>query len=260
MLGFQPGDAVFAAGDVSRDGNYAEYVAVDYRLVAQKPKNQSFKEAAVIPMTFLTAWGALMRNQNHLPEDVNTVLIIGGAGGVGSAAIQLLKAKTNVTVMATASQLESQQWLKEMGADMVLDHSRDMSAQLQQHHIDKVDLIFSTRYTANHLSWIVKVLKPYGYLSLIDVHQDLDVSGLMPLSISVHLETVFARILNKFQPEKQALFLQELASMVEAGKIKSALNKSFSGLTVENIYTAHKLIEQGKAIGKIVIELGGAGA
>ncbi len=258
VTGFKPGDAVMAAGDVSRDGNYAEYVAVDYRVVGRKPANLSFAEAAAIPMTSLTAWGALARNQNHLPAGVRTILILGGAGGVGSMAIQWLKAKTDVTVIATASRPESKRWVEEMGADRVIDHRRDMAAQLQQHGIDKVDMIVSTRHSESHLGAITRVLRPYGHLSLIDVHGSLDVSGLMPLSASIHLETVFARIVKNEQPELQGAVLNELATWVESGKIRSTLNKTFSGLTTANIHAAHQLIESENTIGKIVIALGKA--
>ncbi|MBD0256598.1 MAG: zinc-binding alcohol dehydrogenase family protein [Cytophagales bacterium] len=256
VIGFQPGDQVFAAGDTSRDGNYAEYVAVDYRVVGRKPVNLSFTEAAAIPMTFQTAWGALMRDGNHLPAGVNTVLIVGGAGGVGSMAIQLLKAKTDVTVIATASRPESKRWVEEMGADLVIDHHQDMAAQLQPYGITKVDLVFAARHSESHLAAIARLLKPYGHLSLIDARGNLNVSGLMPLSASIHLETVFARIINNEQPELHGAVLDELATLVEAGKVKSTLNKTLSGLTAADIHSAHKLIEAESTIGKIVISLG----
>ncbi len=255
VTGFKPGDAVMAAGDVTRDGNYAEYVAVDYRVVGRKPANLSFREAAAIPMTFLTAWGALARNQNHLPAGVRTVLVVGGAGGVGSMAIQLLKAKTSVTVIVTASRPESKWWVEEMGADLVIDHQGDMVAQLQQHGIAQVDMVFSTRHSESHLAAIARFLRPYGHLSIIDVHHSLDIRGLMPLSASIHLETVFTRIIQNEQPALQGTILNELAALVEDGKIKSTLTETFTGLTAENIHAAHQRIEAENMIGKIVIEL-----
>ncbi|WP_324678197.1 zinc-binding alcohol dehydrogenase family protein [Hymenobacter sp. GOD-10R] len=256
--GFQPGDAVYGAGDLSRDGNYADYVAVDYRVVARKPANLSFPEAAALPMSFQTAWGALLRNDNQLPAGVGTVLVLGGAGGIGSIAIQLLKTHTNAMVIATASRPASKQWVAAMGADMVLDHSQDLAAQLAQHGIERVDMVLATRSSASHLAVIPQLLKAYGHLSLLDVHQSLDVSGLTHHSISVHLENVFTRVITNQHPEQQGLILRELTKLVEAGKVTSTLQKTLSGLTSENIRTAHEVLEKGEMIGKLVLDLGSA--
>lgn len=254
--GFQPGDEVYGAGDLSRDGNYTDYVAVDYRVVAHKPASLSFPEAAAIPMSFQTAWGALLRNENQLPAGVGTVLILGGAGGIGSIAIQLLKAQTSAAVIATASRPESKRWVEAMGADVVLDHSQDLAAQLTQHGIEKVDMVLATRSSASHLAAIPQLLKVYGHLALIDVFQSLDVSGLTPYSISVHLENVFSRVVTNQHPEQQGLILRELTKLVEAGKVTSTLQKTLPGLTSENIRAAHELLEKGEMIGKIVLDLG----
>jgi NADPH2:quinone reductase len=253
--GFHVGDAVYGAGDLSRDGNYADYVAVDYRVVAHKPANLSFPEAASLPMSFQTAWGALLRNDNQLPAGVNIVLVLGGAGGIGSVAIQLLKARTSTRVLATASRPESKQWIEAMGADVVLDHSQDLAAQLTQHGIEKVDIVLATRSSASHLAALPQLLKAYGYLALLDVQQNLDVSNLTPYSISVHLENVFTRVITNQHPEQQGFILRELTQLVEAGKVRSTLQKTLLGLTSENIRTAHERLEKGDMIGKIVLDL-----
>jgi D-arabinose 1-dehydrogenase-like Zn-dependent alcohol dehydrogenase len=197
-------------------------------------------------------------HQDGLPAGVGKVLVPGGGGGVGSMATQWLKAKTGATVIATASRPESRQWVEQLGADMVIDHRRDMAAQLQEQGVGTVDLVFATRHSESHLLGIIRLLKRYGHLSLIDVNRNLDVSRLMPLSVSIHLETVFTRILHNEQPERQGAMLEELASLVEAGKIKSTLKETFNGLTGENIYAAHKRIEEENTIGNIVVALGGA--
>ncbi|TGD82744.1 zinc-binding alcohol dehydrogenase family protein [Hymenobacter wooponensis] len=253
--GFQVGDEVYGAGDLSRDGNYADYVAVDYRVVAHKPSTLSFPEAAALPMSFQTAWGALLRSDNQLPAGVNTVLVLGGAGGIGSIAVQLLKAHTSAVVIATASRPESKRWVEAMGADVVLDHSQDLATQLTQGGIEKVDMVLATRSSASHLAAMPQLLKAYGHLALLDAHQSLDVSGLTPYSISVHLENVFARVLTNQHPEQQGLILRKLTQLVEAGKIRSTLQKTLPGLTSENIRTAHELVEKSEMIGKIVLEL-----
>jgi len=256
--GFEPGDEVYGAGDLSRDGNYAEYVAVDYRVVAHKPTTLSFSDAAALPMSFQTAWGALLRNDNHLPAGVGTVLILGGAGGIGSVAIQLLKAHTNAVVLATASRPESKQWVQAMGADVVLDHRQDLAAQLRQHGIEKVDMVLATRSSASHLAAMPQLLKAYGHLALLDAHQSLDVSSLTPYSISVHLESVFTRVITHQHPEQQGQVLRELTQLVEAGQVRSTRQKTLLGLTSENLRAAHELLEQGVMIGKIVLALDNA--
>jgi NADPH2:quinone reductase len=256
--GFHVGDEVYGAGDLSRDGNYADYVAVDYRLVAHKPTRLSFPEAAALPMSFQTAWGALLRNENQLPAGVATVLVLGGAGGIGSIAIQLLKARTGARVLATASRPESKRWVEAMGADAVLDHSQDLAAQLTQHGLEKVDMILATRSSASHLATIPHLLKPYGHLALLDAFQSLDISGLAPYAISVHLEAVFARVLTQQHPEQQGLILRELTQLVDAGKVRSTLQETLPGLTRENIRAAHERLEKGDMIGKIVLDLASA--
>jgi NADPH2:quinone reductase len=256
--GFQVGDEVYGAGDLSRDGNYADYVAVDYRVVAHKPTTLSFPEAAALPMSFQTAWGALLRNENQLPAGVDTVLILGGAGGIGSIAIQLLQAKTSAKVIATASRPESERWVVAMGADVVLDHSQDLPAQLTQHGLEKVDMVLATRSSASHLAGMPHLLKAYGHLALLDAFQSLDISSLAPYAISVHLEAVFARVVTNQHPEQQGLILRALTQLVEAGKIRSTLQKTLSGLTSDNIRTAHELVEKGDMIGKVVLDLGSA--
>lgn len=209
-------------------------------------------------MSFQTAWGALLRNDNQLPAGVGTVLILGGAGGIGSIAIQLLKARTGAKVIATASRPESKQWAAAMGADVVLDHSQDLAAQLGQYGLGKVDMVLATRSSASHLAAIPHLLKAYGHLALLDAFQRLDVSGLAPYAISVHLEAVFARVVTHQHPEQQGLILRELTQLVEAGKVTSTLRETLPGLTSENLRAAHERLEKGDTIGKIVLDLGSA--
>ena len=141
---FKVGDRVFGTGDMRRDGAWAERVAVDHRIVAAIPDALSFTAAASLPVGAITAWEAIFRDAGALPVNVNRVLIIGGAGGVGSLAIQLLKAKTKAFVIATASRPESRAWCEDMGADLVVDHSGDVVAQLASAGIAAVDMVLST--------------------------------------------------------------------------------------------------------------------
>ena len=161
VRGFQTGDKVFGTGDMTRDGAWAERVAVDHRILARIPESLTFAGAASLPIGALTAWEAMFREQSDLPVGVERVLIVGGAGGVGSIATQLLKAETSALVISTASRPESREWCHEIGADLVIDHSKDIQKQLSAEHIEHVDMILSTAKTADNLPWIAKLLRPF---------------------------------------------------------------------------------------------------
>lgn len=253
--GFEIGDEVYGVGDVLRDGNYAELVSVDYRVVVHKPSTLTFCEAAAIPLTALTALGAIL-DQNFEPyNDVKTIMVIGGAGATGSMAIQYLKAITNFTIIATASNEESTAWVKELGADYVIDHFGDIQQQLSKAGFKRVDQIFSTSHTTDHMHWILKVLRPYGHLSLIEGLEALGQINPLTQTVSIHWQMIFTRILQQYYPEQQSKFLSHLSILIDSGKIKTIVKKTLSGLSVETIKQAHTLVETGHNIGKIVIEI-----
>jgi NADPH:quinone reductase-like Zn-dependent oxidoreductase len=158
--GFTVGDRVMGTGDVTRDGCWAQRLAVDHRVVAKIPEQLSFVEAASLPIGILTGWEALFRDQRALPPGVERVLVIGGAGGVGSLATQLLKARTSAFVISTASRPQSQDWCRAMGADLVIDHTADVCGQLGQNGIQRVDMVLSTAETSDHLPWIGALPRP----------------------------------------------------------------------------------------------------
>lgn len=252
--GFTVGDEVYGVGDVSRDGNYAELVSVDYRVVAHKPASLQFYEAAAVPLTSLTALGAIL-DENFQPyPNVSSILIIGGSGGTGSIAIQYLKAQTNLKIIATAYGKESEEWVKSMGADFVVDHFGDVKQQLQDIGFHQVDQIFSTSHTAEHMHWILKVLSPYGHLSLIESPEALSQITPNTFAFSIHWQMIFTRILKEYHPELQSKFLNQLSSLIDSGKIKTTAKTRLIGLSEETIKQAHTLIESGKSIGKIVID------
>jgi NADPH2:quinone reductase len=251
---FEVGDSVFGIGSPLKTAAYAEYIAVDYRSIQKFHKDISFTEAAALPTSTLTAWQAIFRQNNQLPSDSNTVLILGAAGGVGSMAVQLLKARTTATVIATASRIESSTWLKQLGADLIIDHHKDIKNQLETAGIKQVDHIFAVNGLSKALEWIPQVIKPYGYLSVVE--QDaIDLLKLQSKSVTIFLETVFTNMLFDYQRETQSLILEEMAELLKSGKIKTTLTKTLNGLNVENLKTAHALLETGSVIGKIVIEL-----
>lgn len=240
---FSVGDLVFYAGDVTRAGSNGEYQLVDHQIIAKKPHSLSFAEAAAMPLTALTAWEALFERGFQYTKETK-VLIIGGAGGVGSMAIQLLKAKTEATVIATASRSETKQWCKLLGADQVINRDLDL---------DRVDIVFSTTHTADYLEKIRDILNPFGHLVLIDSPAELDITSLKTKALSVHWEYMFAKSMFNHHLETQGQILSDLADLVDKGLVKSTLKKTLPN-SLESVREAHELLESGKSIGKIVME------
>lgn len=256
VQGFKIGDRVFGTGDLTRDGSYAERLAVDHRIIAKLPDAIPFDEAASLPVGAITASDAMFRDQDTLPSGVRTVLIIGGAGAIGSLATQMLKATTSAFVIATGSRRESRDWCAKMGADLVVDHSGDVAAQLDAANIREVDMVLSTAATADNLGWIAKVLRPYGHIAFTDAVSPLDLGPMGPLGAkapSLHMEMMFSRIVNNSQPERQGRLLQGLAALVSEGRVRPLLTTRLDRLTRESMKTAHELIEKQRTIGKIVI-------
>ncbi|MFJ5985212.1 alcohol dehydrogenase catalytic domain-containing protein [Lentzea sp. NPDC092896] len=252
--GFAIGDRVMGTGDVTRDGAWAERVAVDHRVVAKIPDELSFTDAASLPIGVLTAWEALFRDQDSLPAGVGRVLVIGAAGGVGSMATQLLKA-TSAFVIGTASRPESARWVTEMGADLVVDHHGDLPGQLRATGIGTVDAVFSTAGTGGHLGSITEVLRPFGHLAFIDAAGPVDLGAFTDKSLSLHTEMVFSKITAGGDPSSQGRILARTARDVVAGRMRPIATTTLHGLTAETMRTAHTLTESGRTVGKTVISL-----
>jgi NADPH2:quinone reductase len=252
--GFTVGDRVMGTGDVTRDGCWAQQLAVDHRVVAKIPDQLSFVDAASLPIGTLTGWEALFRDQRALPPGVERVLVIGGAGGVGSLATQLLKARTSAFVISTASRPQSQDWCRAMGADLVIDHTADVGEQLGQAGIRQVDMVLSTAGTSDNLPWIGALLRPFGHLSTIDLGAPLDLAPLVQNSVSLHTEMVFSQISGGADPSSQGRILEAIDEYVLSGQVRPIVTTQLAGLTVHNMKTAHTLLESHRTIGKIVIE------
>lgn len=248
---FLPGDEVFYAGNLMRDGSYSEKQAVDYRLVAKKPKTLSFAESAALPLTTLTAWEALFERGIEYTKETR-VLIIGGAGGVGSSAIQLLKAKTAATVIATASRPDTVAWCKNLGADYVI--GRDLSDELRKIGVDCLDVIFCTTHTDQYLPLVPNLLRPFGHFCLIDDPKPFEMTPFKLKALSIHYELMFAKSMHEYKPESQGAILTEVAKMVDAGKLRSTLNTMVPN-GIAGVKQAHSLLEEGQSIGKMVMEL-----
>ncbi len=252
--GFSVGDRVMGTGDITRDGCWAQQLAVDHRVVAKIPDQLSFADAASLPIGVLTSWEAMFRDQGALPPGVERVLIVGGAGGVGSLATQLLKARSPAFVISTASRPQSQDWCHTMGADMVVDHTADVCEQLAQVGIRQVDMVLSTAGTVTNLAWIGALLRPFGHLSTIDLGAPLDLTPLIQKSISLHTEMVFSQLSGGTDPSSQGRILRTVGEHVIGGQVRPIVTTRLQGLTVQNMETAHTLLEGHRTIGKIVIE------
>ncbi|MFC5061292.1 zinc-binding dehydrogenase [Actinomycetospora atypica] len=251
--GFAIGDRVMGTGDVTRDGSWAERVAVDHRVVATIPDGLTFADAASLPIGVLTAWEAVFRDQDTLPAGVGRVLVVGAAGGVGSMATQLLK-RTSAFVVGTASRPESREWATAMGADLVVDHHADLAPQLRAAGIDAVDLVFSTSGTGGNLASIVEVLRPFGHLAFIDDPGPMALGAIVGKSLSLHAEMVFSRILAG-DAGSQGRILARAADDVAAGRLRPIVTTTLEGLTAATMRTAHTLVESGRSVGKTVIAL-----
>src|SRR5438309_11280339 len=143
---FKPGDEVFYAGSILRQGTNSELHLVDERIVGNKPKTLSFAQAAALPLTSITAWELMFDRLGAVPGksvDPRTLLITGGAGGVGSILIQLARRLTGLAVVATATRPESQKWCFELGAHAVIDHSKPIKEQIEKLKVPPVTLVAS---------------------------------------------------------------------------------------------------------------------
>lgn len=255
---FKPGDAVWYAGSIDRQGTNAEFHLVDERIVGHKPKSASNAEAAALPLTALTAWEMLfdrLEVTDPVPGAAPAVLIIGGAGGVGSIAIQLLRAVTDLTVLATASRPETKEWVTALGAHHVLDHSEPLPAQLEALGIGAPGFVFSTNHSGDYVDQIAALIAPQGRFGLIDDPDTLDIRGFKAKSVSTHWELMFTRSLFR-TPDmaRQGEILDEVAALLDSGRIRSTVTEAIGTISADNLKRAHATLESGKTRGKIVLE------
>lgn len=255
VTGFAVGDRVMGTGDWTRDGAWAERLAVDHRVVAKIPDQLTFSDAASLPIGGLTAWEALFRDHDGLAAGIDRVLIIGGAGGVGTLATQLLKSRTSALVASTASRPESRQWCTRMGADVVVDHTGNVPGQLRDAGVDQIDLVLSTAGTAGNVGWIAETLRPFGHLAATDLNGPIELGPLVATSVSLHTETVFSKITAGFDVASQGEILAQLAADVVVGRLRPIATTVLDGLSVEAMRAAHELAESRRTIGKTVITI-----
>jgi zinc-binding alcohol dehydrogenase family protein len=255
---FQPGDKVFYAGSLIRPGANSELHVVDERIVGHMPKSLSFAHAAALPLTAITAWELLFERlqiSQAQQENQGSLLIVGAAGGVGSILTQLARQLTSLKVIGTASRPETEQWVRDLGAHEVLDHSKPLSEELKRVGLNPVTHVASLTQTEQHLDQLVEALKPQGKLALIDDPKTLDVTKLKRKSLSLHWEFMYTR--SMFETEdmlEQHNLLNRVAELIDAGTLKTTFGEHFGTINAENLRRAHQLLESGKAKGKIVLE------
>jgi len=255
---FKAGDEVYYAGSIQRQGTNSEFHLVDERIVGRKPTTLSFAEAAALPLTSITAWELLFDRLGAVPGrsvDPRTLLIIGGAGGVGSILTQLARRLTGLTVVATASRPETQKWCLDLGAHAVIDHAKPMKEQIDKLKLPPVALIASLTNTGDHYKALADIIAPQGKYGLIDDPQEFNVAVFKSKSVSVHWESMFTR--SSFQtPDMigQHALLNDVADLIDKGVLRTTLDQAFGTINAANLKRAHALLESGKSRGKIVLE------
>ena len=259
---FKPGDVVYYAGDLNRQGSNAEYQLVDERLVGSKPKSLSDDEAAALPLTTITAWEMLFehlsirqQSPNATEQSDEVILVVGAAGGVGSIFLQLAKVITGATIIATASRESSQAWVKKLGAHHVVDHTKPLPPQIEALGIGQVTHVASLNSTDAYFESYTELLAPFGKIAMIDDPKSLDVMKMKPKSLSLHIEFMFARSMFKAADMyEQGRLLNRLADLVDQGYIQTTVGKNLGTINADNLKAAHEELESGKSIGKIVLQ------
>lgn len=255
---FKPGDEVFYAGSITRAGTNAEFHLVDERIVGRKPKTLSIAEAAALPLTTITAWELLFDRLGVGRGERSaggSLLIVGGAGGVGSILIQLARRLTGLTVIATASRPQTRNWCLDLGAHHVIDHTKPLPEELKKLGVAEIDYVASLTATEQHFPAIVEVIKPQGRFGVIDDPKSLDINPLKRKAVSAHWESMFTRSMFETQDMiAQHKLLNEAADLIDAGVIRTTLADNLGPINAANLKKAHALIESGKAKGKIVLQ------
>lgn len=255
---FKSGDKVWYAGAINRPGTNSEYHLVDARIVGHAPGSIDAAAAAALPLTTLTAQEMIfdrLKVTNPVPGAASAIVIIGGAGGVGSIAIQLLRAQTDLIIIATASRPETQEWVKELGAHHVVDHSKPLPEQIAALNIGAPAFVFSTKHSESYVAQIAEFIAPQGRFGPIDDPDGFDIMPFKGKAVSIHWELMFTRSLFATDDiARQGEILDKVAGLIDADKVRSTVTETFGAINAENLKRAHALIESGKAKGKIVLE------
>ena len=256
---FKAGDEVFYAGSFTQPGCNSEFHIVDERIVGSKPKSLDFAHAAAMPLTSITAWESMFDRLGIDSEGADAgkhLLIIGGAGGVGSMAIQFAKQLAKLTVTVTASRPESKVWVKDLGVDHIINHYLDIPEQVQKLGISGYDYILCFNDTDEHWQSMATVVAPQGKIcSIVETAGDVDLGALKSKSATFTWEFMFTRSMYETDDMiEQHNLLNQVAKLVEAGTVKTTSNTVLKPINAKNLKEAHAEIEGRHAIGKIVLE------
>lgn len=254
---FKPGQRVYYAGTFNRSGSNAQFHLVDERIVGHMPETLNFAQAAALPLTSLTAWQLLFERLGIVPgkaSDAGSLLILGGAGGVGSMLIQFARRLTGLTVIATASHQASRDRCLALGAHYVIDHRQPLVEQMRALAIPSVSNIAALSHTAEHLLELAEIIAPQGKIAIIDDHDSLDITAFKAKSVSVHWEMVFTRPLyGTTDMIVQHQILNEVAALVDRGVLRSRVSHILSPFNAAQLTEAHRLVEVGGSPGKVVV-------
>jgi len=255
---FKAGDEVWYAGSITRPGTNAEFHLVDERIVGKKPVSLGWADASALPLTALTAWEAFFDRldvRKPVPGAAPAILIIGGAGGVGSIAIQIARQFTDLTVIATASRPETQAFVRSLGAHHVIDHSKPLAGEVAALGIGAPAFVFSTTQTDRHVADIAELIAPQGRFCLIDDPQSFDVMLFKRKAVSIHHELMFTRsIYGTPDIAEQGRILNDVSRAVDDGKIRTTATRHLGPINAANLKQAHAQLETGASIGKVVLE------
>lgn len=260
VTGFQAGDKVFYAGDITRPGSNSEYHLVDQRIAALAPQNLTPEDAAAMPLTSITAWEALFDRLGFTPEENansgKSILIIGGAGGVGSVAIQLAR-WAGLNVFTTASRTETVEWCKSLGAHVILNHRNNLYEELKENDTESVDAIFCTTQMESHWNVMLECIRPQGRIVFIDDPVGpVDITIFKQKSVTLSWEFMYTR--SMFVTDdiaEQGKLLSSVAALLDSGALVTTRQKTMTGLTPENIQSMHIKQESGTMMGKQVLVL-----
>ncbi|APA69451.1 zinc-binding alcohol dehydrogenase family protein [Janthinobacterium sp. 1_2014MBL_MicDiv] len=254
---FAPGQAVYYAGSFDRAGANAAYHLVDERIAGRMPATLDFAQAAGVPLAALTAWQLLFERFAIAPGDRQprgSLLVLGGAGGVGSMLIQLARQLTGLTVIATASRGDSMEWCRAMGAHHVIDHTLPLPAQVAALNVAPVAHVAALSHTARHCAALVELIAPHGKLAVIDDHAMFDAAPLKGKSVSLHWEMVFTRPLyGTADLLEQQRILHRVAGLIDEGVLRHTVRRRFSPIDAATLRQAHALLERGGQAGKVVL-------
>lgn len=254
---FKPGDEVFYAGSVGRPGANMEFHLVDERIVGRKPRTLDFAAAAALPLTSITAWEAMFDRLDvakPVPGAARAILILGGAGGVGSIAIQLARQLTDLTIIATASRPETVQWSKEMGAHHVVDHRKPLGPQVAALGFSSGPaFIFATAPIGGLIADLAELIAPQGRVALINA-ESVDLFVFRSKSVSIHFELMFTRpLLQTADIEAQHRLLNDVADLVDSGRVRSTMRENYGRIDPANLMRAMRFLKSGGAVGKVVL-------